>query len=397
MTRAPLTTSKRRVDLLLDSGAFSAWNRNEKIKLADYIAFIKAFRPYIADYVCLDVIPGKPHQQRSEKDVQRAAAQSYENQQRMKQAGLAPIPVFHQGESYKWLERYMEDHEPYIGISPLDDTTRAAQHQFLMKSYSIVCDRDGLPLAKTHVFGSTAFQFLHQFPMTTADSTSWYYGLIAYGGVRMPHLKADGSPDFSRKPLTVYFAGHGYGEDQNQEPQFNALPPDKRLAVTRYLEKYVGCTPTMIRYSTYWRVRSAIVHYENIARAASGKPFDRKATGLIDKLKLFSGKPVTLDRSIVYATMMTRVRTRAINDLDRRKRLLSYTSVRDDPDAFIEYVTTGTLWNGDEEREAPPGASSARSWSMAACNFRAVHALDRIANYETYEDDQCSKISTVQS
>lgn len=379
-----------RVDLLLDSGAFSAWNRNEQISLRDYIDFIKAFRPYIWQHVCLDTIPGKPHTERSPKEVKYAAAKSYENQQEMKAAGLSPIPVFHQGEDYRWLERYMEDKEPYIGISPLDDTPRNAQRRFLANSYSVVCNAQGLPLAKTHVFGSTAFDMLHQFPMTTADSTAWYYGMIAYGGMRIPHLEKNGEPDFTEKPEVIYFSGAtSFAESENpiQTPQFLALPPDQQETVTRYIERFVGCTPTEIRYSTYWRVRSAITHYENIAKAASGKPFVRTPPSLLEKLKSFTGTPVTLDRSIVYATMMTRVRTRAINDLNIRKRLLSYTAVRENTDDFVKYVTHGTLWHGDEEREPPPGIENVKNWNTAVFNYRALRTLDRIASYKEREHE----------
>ena len=45
------------MDILLDSGAFSAWNRGERIDLSAYIDFVKANKGLNFRYINLDVIP----------------------------------------------------------------------------------------------------------------------------------------------------------------------------------------------------------------------------------------------------------------------------------------------------------------------------------------------------
>src|SRR6476646_5575013 len=94
------------VDLLLDSGAYSAFLKGAVINIDDYIAYIKKNHKWITAYVGLDVLPGKDGvREFGARASEYAAAASHENQVRMKAAGLAPIPVFHRGEKFKWLEK----------------------------------------------------------------------------------------------------------------------------------------------------------------------------------------------------------------------------------------------------------------------------------------------------
>src|SRR5690554_1780501 len=108
-----------RVKLMLDSGAFSAWKMNQPIDLRDYIDFLKQTDGLLESYVALDVIPGQGGRMvRTYEAVEASAKASYRNLEIMRDAGLRPIPVFHQGEDFKWLNRLVEDGEEYIGISP---------------------------------------------------------------------------------------------------------------------------------------------------------------------------------------------------------------------------------------------------------------------------------------
>src|SRR5260221_8934511 len=113
--------AKKKVQLMLDSGAFSAWNRGEEINIKEYIAYVKRNQHLLHSHVNLDVIPGVHGQRRATDDVESSAKQSYDNLQIMKAAELRPIPVFHHGESLTWLERLLKDGEPYIGLSASKD------------------------------------------------------------------------------------------------------------------------------------------------------------------------------------------------------------------------------------------------------------------------------------
>jgi hypothetical protein len=106
-----------RVQVFLDSGAFTAWTKGETIKVEDYIRFVRQVEPYVQIYANLDVIPASPKRVRTVEEVETSAQQSHRNWQKMKDAGLRPLPVFHQMERFRWLERMLRDGENYIGIS----------------------------------------------------------------------------------------------------------------------------------------------------------------------------------------------------------------------------------------------------------------------------------------
>lgn len=103
------------LDLLLDSGAYSAFTRGVELNLRDYITFLRE-HTFLKNYISLDHIPGaygiRTHDP-------RAAEQTYRNHQIMKDAGLLPIPVFHRQDEPRWLEQYVKDGEQRISLAPL--------------------------------------------------------------------------------------------------------------------------------------------------------------------------------------------------------------------------------------------------------------------------------------
>ena len=76
-----------KVDLFLDSGAFSAMTQGVKIDIYEYIDFIKEHEDVLEVYANLDVIG--------------SAEGTWKNQMIMEEAGLKPLPVFHYGEDEK--------------------------------------------------------------------------------------------------------------------------------------------------------------------------------------------------------------------------------------------------------------------------------------------------------
>lgn len=152
--------NKNKIDLFLDSGAFSAWTRGAKIDIQEYIAFIKKYQDSISLYANLDVI-GNPEA-------------SWENQKIMESAGLKPLPCYHYGEDKKWLIKYL-DHYDYIALGGMVRTTSSKKLVlWLDEAFSkFICDKDGLPKVKTHGFGLTSFNLMLRYPWYSVDSTSW--------------------------------------------------------------------------------------------------------------------------------------------------------------------------------------------------------------------------------
>ena len=191
------------MDILVDSGAFSAFNLGERIDLDAYIGFVKANKGLIYRCVNLDEIPGDfgIREWRPEK-IEAAAAASYANQQKMKEAGLNPIPVFHQDEHFRWLEKYLADGEDYICLSASQRSGPSEKLTWLGDCFKLLCSQ-GRPLVRTHGLGETSTLICHQFPFTTVDSRRWFLA-AAYGQIPIPELLRREAGLYGRPANCVY-------------------------------------------------------------------------------------------------------------------------------------------------------------------------------------------------
>lgn len=166
---------KNKIDLFLDSGAFSAWTQNTQINLDDYIQFCLENLDFVTAIANLDVIPGRPYQQRTQEDIDTSAARGWENYQRMLKAGIPKdklVHIFHQGEDMKWLKRMVKE-IPYIGLSPANDSVTSQKVMWLDSCMEYVLDTEGFPLVKFHGFAVTSLQLMLRYPWYSVDSTSW--------------------------------------------------------------------------------------------------------------------------------------------------------------------------------------------------------------------------------
>lgn len=154
----------KKVNLFLDSGAFSAYTQKVEIDVQEYIDFIKTHQDVIEVYANLDFIHLT--------DKKLSAVKTWENQMAMEAAGLKPIPVFHYGEDEKWLQRYLKKGYEYIALGGMVKTTNLLVwldriwHQYLV-------DEKGFPKVKVHGFGQTSLRLMLRYPWYSVDSTSW--------------------------------------------------------------------------------------------------------------------------------------------------------------------------------------------------------------------------------
>src|SRR5437868_5026601 len=78
-------------DFFLDSGAFSAMKQGFDINCGNYGRFLAKHSDRIHMYANLDAIPTS---QRKD-EVARAAQVTLENQKKLEEMGLKPVPVYH--------------------------------------------------------------------------------------------------------------------------------------------------------------------------------------------------------------------------------------------------------------------------------------------------------------
>lgn len=255
-----------KIRLMLDSGAFSAWNRKEHIDIDKYIKFVKKNRKFIDTYVNMDVIPVN----RSQKEVEISASKSYENLQYMKTKGLNPIPVFHQGERFYWLKKLVDDGESYIGLSTYKQLWVKDHVKWLDEVFTMLTDDAGRPLVKTHGFGVMSFRILTRYPWETVDSTTWSLS-PSYGKIFVPPY-VGGKPDYTCQPIvvvisgvlqasTVYWEGKLRKIKANQKRQFDLSSPIVQDYTRRFLEEECGLSVAQARYDDDARRRAVLTYF----------------------------------------------------------------------------------------------------------------------------------------
>ena len=156
------------VELFMDSGAFSAFTKDTEVNLKEYIDFLKGNKHIIDIYANLDVIG-----ENGGAADENSAKKTLQNQRRMEKAGLSPLPVFHYGEPYKYLEYYIEKYK-YIALGGLVGANTGKLVSWLDVCFSkYICGPDGLPKIKIHAFGVTSLRLMLRYPWYSVDSTSW--------------------------------------------------------------------------------------------------------------------------------------------------------------------------------------------------------------------------------
>ena len=166
--------------LFIDSGAFSAWTKGKAIDADEYIAWINERADFIDLYGQIDVIPGDIVKGHTAEQVEEAAA-TWENYLYMRPKMVKPeglLYTFHVGEPYTYLEQALEwkdDNEnliPYIALGGMVGKPMPVKKAFLNSCFNII-KKSSNPKVKVHAFGMTSFPLLEQYPITSADSTSW--------------------------------------------------------------------------------------------------------------------------------------------------------------------------------------------------------------------------------
>lgn len=152
------------VDLLADSGAFSAYTQGAVIDLDDYAAWLLKWRHLFTNYIALDVI-GKPEA-------------TWENQQALEAHGLQPMPVFHALEDFAWLDHYLDRGYTLIGLGGIAMARQEARLPWLIKAF-----RHAQGRCAFHGLGVTDTKLL-DLPFWSVDSSSWATSVM-YGSAKL--------------------------------------------------------------------------------------------------------------------------------------------------------------------------------------------------------------------
>lgn len=171
----------RKGKLFIDSGAFTAWTKGTYINVDDYVYFLNDRVQYIDLFGQLDCIPGNIRQKPTQAQVLDAAVKTWKNYLYMRDAVLNKdglLYTFHVGEPIWCLRRALEwrdeNGQPlkYIAFGGMVGKPKDVQKNFLSLCFDIIKSSSN-PNVKIHAFGMTVRKTLVQYPVTSADSSSW--------------------------------------------------------------------------------------------------------------------------------------------------------------------------------------------------------------------------------
>lgn len=200
------------IEVLLDSGAFTALNAGVEIKLDDYMRFLEEWAPKLFGYLALDVL-GDP-------------VATDKNLQTMLTAGFRPVPVHVRGDDQHRMDQLFEWSE-WVALGGLRRPHVGWGSQSYVKQKMIWArGRD------VHWLGYTNQRMVRGLSPFSCDSSNWaegfrYGNLCMYlgnwrwvrrGGIR-PHAKKTALDDpFSAEEIR-FFAELGFDAEYVRVPE----------------------------------------------------------------------------------------------------------------------------------------------------------------------------------
>lgn len=177
-------------ELMLDSGAFTAWSKGHEVELEDLIEIYDSMLDAYGDkaaatwLISLDKIPGEKGRTASEEEILEAIRISDENFTVLqKRYGDIVLPVFHQNESTARLHE-VAAMSSYICVSPRNDLAEPSRRAWSKEVHALI------PGKRTHGLAATGYAMMSQVPWGSVDSATWVL-LAANGAVLFgPTLKA---------------------------------------------------------------------------------------------------------------------------------------------------------------------------------------------------------------
>ena len=144
-------------NIILDSGAYSAWTRGKNIALPDYIDFVIKNKHLVNHYISLDMIDDHMGDEFSKRYYDM-----------MLLYGLEPIPVYHEQDDITYLDYYVECEPPFIALGGTANNRSKIQVREWVKS-----TQERYPKQAFHLLGSSSKQITDHVQLRSFDSTTW--------------------------------------------------------------------------------------------------------------------------------------------------------------------------------------------------------------------------------
>jgi hypothetical protein len=147
----------KKFNILLDSGAFTAFTKNKIISIDQYISFLNENK-WIKNYITLDVInnPDK----------------TLENLDILKSNNLNPIPVFHMGSNLKDLYKIIDRGYKYIALGGMAINSASNKKNIINFCYKVFEETKNIDLY-FHGLGIGSPEIISMFNWYSVDSTTY--------------------------------------------------------------------------------------------------------------------------------------------------------------------------------------------------------------------------------
>lgn len=144
-------------NILLDSGAYTAWTTGKNIALMDYIDYVKKNEQDITHYIALDVIDDRLGDEFSKRYYDM-----------MLLAGLEPVPVYHKNDDLAYLHYYVACEPPFIALGgTAKDKNKVAVRDWVLELQNLY------PNQPFHLLGSSSKQITDHTLLRSYDSSTW--------------------------------------------------------------------------------------------------------------------------------------------------------------------------------------------------------------------------------
>ncbi len=168
--------------IMLDSGAFTAWNIGKPVKLQELIDYdldlLKRYPQHQFVFIALDVIPGSRGRMATEPEITAAVEESYANFKTMLGAirGHHVLPVYHSGEARFVRDRFLS-HTNYMCLSMNQNLSEGQRLQWAREAIT-----EG---AYYHGLAATGNAMLKTVDWYSVDSSGWLM-TAAMGSILFP-------------------------------------------------------------------------------------------------------------------------------------------------------------------------------------------------------------------
>lgn len=170
--------------LFIDSGAWTAYTKGVEIDIDEYCQYINSIGDWITVVAEVDKIPGRFGRPVTDEEAAEAPIISWNNYIYMldhvdKKYRDKIVPVFHYGEDFKYLEQILEykfedGHSiKYMGLGAIADLDSPSDRYRWFDHCFRIIKNSSNPDIKVHAFGMTSLNILKDFPIYSADSTTW--------------------------------------------------------------------------------------------------------------------------------------------------------------------------------------------------------------------------------